>query len=89
MLKDGTRVKIQLPEYVEVPASSTGLVMKTVKNESPYHGQSAIVVGEDYQATERFNEEPWYFVKFENLNAIPVFAQKVLMAFPESSLIPA
>jgi hypothetical protein len=88
MLKDGIRVKIQLPEYVDVPTSSTGLVTKRVKNESPYQGQMAVIVGEDYETTERFSEEPWYFVKFENAKAIPAFVQKVLIAFPESSLIP-
>ena len=88
MIKDGVRVRIQLPEYVQVPASPTGLVMKTVKNESPYQGQIAVISGEDYATSERFDEEPWYFVKFENVNAIPEFARKVLIAFPESSLIP-
>ena len=82
------RVKIQLPEYVQIPASSTGLVMKTVKNESPYHGKNAIITGEDYETTDKFNEEPWYFVKFEDVNSVPAFVQKVLIAFPESSLIP-
>lgn len=62
--------------------------MKTVKNESPYQGQIAVISGEDYETTERFSEEPWYFVKFEDVSSIPAFAQKVLIAFPESSLIP-
>ncbi len=88
MLKYGTKVKINLPEYVQIPVSPTGLVMQTVKNESPYQGQHAVVVGEDYETTTRFDEESWYFVKFEDLSKLPEFVKKVMIAFPESSLIP-
>ncbi len=89
MLENGTKVKIKLPEFVQIPTSITGLVMQTVKNESPYQGQEAIIIGEDYETGERFDkEESWYFVKFEDVASVPQFARKVMIAFPEHCLIP-
>ena len=89
MLENGTKVRIKLPEYVQIPTSNTGLVMKTVKNESPYQGQNAVIIGEDYETGERFNkEESWFFVKFEDAASVPQFVRKVMIAFPEHCLIP-
>ena len=89
MLKNGTKVKIKLPEFVQIPTSITGLVMQTVKNESPYQGQEAIIIGEDYATGEKFDrEESWYFVKFEEAASVPQFVRTVMIAFPEHCLIP-
>ena len=89
MLNAGTKVRIKLPEYIQVPTSITGLVMQTVKNESPYQGQEAIIMGEDYETGEKFDkEEQWFFVKFEDAASVPQFARNVLIAFPEHCLIP-
>lgn len=89
MFKTGTKVKIQLPEYVKIPTSITGLVERTVKNESPYQGREAVVVGEDFETTERFNhEESWFFVKFKDNSFMPPCIRNTMVAFPKSSLIP-
>lgn len=89
MIENNTKVRIQLPEYVKIATSITGLVEKTVKNESPYHRRKATVVGEDYETTERFNhEERWFFVKFFDNSFMPENIRNTLVAFPESSLVP-
>ena len=88
MFEVGTKVKIKLPEFIQVPTSVTGLVMKTVKNESPYQGQEAVIIGEDYATGKKFDEEPWYFVKFEEAASVPQFVRKVMIAFPAHCLIP-
>lgn len=89
MFENGTNVRILLPEYVKIATSVTGLVEKTVKNESPYHGREAFIVGEDSETTEKFNhDESWYFVKFKDASFMPPCIRNTMVAFPESSLIP-
>ena len=88
MFENGAKVRIQLPEYVTIATSITGLVEKTVKNESPYHGREAFIVGEDYETAEKFNqEESWYFVKFEDPSFMHPCIRNTMVSFPESSLI--
>lgn len=89
MFENGTKVRIQLPEYVKIATNITGLVKKTVKNESLYHGREAFIVGKDFETTERFNhEESWYFVKFKDNSFMPPCIRNTMVSFPESSLIP-
>jgi hypothetical protein len=89
MLKKDTKVRIQLPEYVKIATSITGLVEKTVKNESPYNGREASIVSEDYETTEKFNqEETWYFVQFKDNSFMPPCIRNTVVSFPESSLVP-
>lgn len=89
MFKNGTKVRIQLPEYVTIATSITGLVEKTVKNESAYHGREASIIGEDHEASERFDhEESWYFVKFKDASFMPPCIRNTMVSFLESSLIP-
>lgn len=89
MLENGTKVRIQLPEHVKIATSITGLVEKTVKNESPYNGREAFIVGEDLETTGKLNcEESWYFVNFKDNSFMPPCIRNTMVAFPESSLIP-
>lgn len=85
----GMRVRIQLPEYVNVACSTTGNTHKTVKNESPYQGKIAIVTGENYKTGKNLDEgETWYFVKLEDEDSAPSFLKNQMLSLPESSLIP-
>lgn len=88
MFKNGIKVRIQLPEYVKIATSISGLVEKTVKNESPYHGREAFIVGEDSEITKKFDyKEYWYFVKFKDTSFMPPCIRNTMVSFPESSLI--
>jgi hypothetical protein len=87
--KDGTRVRIQLPETISIPCSITCLTEKTIKNESPYQGKIAIVTGENYKTGKNLDDgETWYFVKLEDVASAPAFLKNQMLSLPESSLIP-